>query len=73
MVALTPIQRIELEQLHAEAVSLLGSVRYLAHSIPASLLTSGRQAATNRVVLALLVLANELNTPDPDDLTLGGL
>lgn len=73
MVALTPIQRIELEQLHAEAVSLLGSARYLAHSIPPSLLTSGRQAATNRVVLALLDLANELNTPDPDDLTLGGL
>lgn len=71
--ALTPIQRIELEQLHAEAVSLLGSARYLAHSIPPSLLTSGRQAAINRVVLALLDLANELNTPDPDNLTLGGL
>lgn len=72
--SLRPVQRIELEQLHAEAVSLLGSARYLAHSIPPSLLTSGRQAATNRVVLSLLDLAQELQHPTPDaDLTLGGL
>lgn len=49
----------ELEQLRAEVHALTDSVRYLAGSIPLSLLTVGQAAGINRVVLALLDLRKE--------------